>query len=388
MGAGLDGLAFVSDPLGSLLQYGVAWIIEHVRPLTEALDWLAGDPAQIAAHAQTWRNVAGSLRDEAESLGRAVRMDVAGWGGDAGRAYRTWAGEQQQAIAGLGQAADTMALITEAAGMLIAAVRLMVRDAIATCVSRLIGYAAEEAATLGFATPLVVEQVTTTVAAWAAKIAQWLRGLLASLRRLAPKVHQLADLITKLKQLLNRLRGTTGGSPSHRPSPEPDRSGSSHVHDPNFDPGKQRGPLGDKFSPGVVDPADLFEPKERAIADRLAQEGEMVHPRPRIDNVQDLKNPDSMVRSRPDDPGIVTEFKTLDSDGSTAVRRNILAAGRQVAQEGGGELVMDGRGVGLTEEDARRGYGRAVGQHRQQATPLPERVRIILGDDRIITLPD
>ena len=70
VGAGLDGLALVSDPVGSLLQYGVAWLIEHVRPLTEALDWLAGDPAQIAAHAQTWRNVAGTLRDEAERLAR------------------------------------------------------------------------------------------------------------------------------------------------------------------------------------------------------------------------------------------------------------------------------------------------------------------------------
>ena len=27
--AGLDALAFVSDPIGSLLQYGVAWIIER-----------------------------------------------------------------------------------------------------------------------------------------------------------------------------------------------------------------------------------------------------------------------------------------------------------------------------------------------------------------------
>ena len=35
--AGLDALAFVSDPIGSLLQYGVAWILEHVKPLSEAL---------------------------------------------------------------------------------------------------------------------------------------------------------------------------------------------------------------------------------------------------------------------------------------------------------------------------------------------------------------
>ncbi|MEV1143935.1 WXG100 family type VII secretion target, partial [Micromonospora sp. NPDC049799] len=82
--AGLDALAFVSDPVGALLQYGIAWLIEHVKPLSEALDWLAGDPAQITAHAQTWRNVAASLRDEAAQLAAAVRTDVGGWGGTAG----------------------------------------------------------------------------------------------------------------------------------------------------------------------------------------------------------------------------------------------------------------------------------------------------------------
>src|SRR5262245_30888098 len=53
VGAGLDALALISDPVGALMQYGIAWLIEHVKPLSEALDKLAGDPAQIAAHAQT-----------------------------------------------------------------------------------------------------------------------------------------------------------------------------------------------------------------------------------------------------------------------------------------------------------------------------------------------
>ncbi|MET7709904.1 WXG100 family type VII secretion target [Micromonospora sp. NPDC005413] len=203
--AGLDALAFVSDPVSALLQYGIAWLIEHVKPLSEALDWLAGDPAQITAHAQTWRNVAGSLRDEAATLARAVRTDVATWGGSAGPAYRAWTAEQQQAITGLAKGADTMAAITEGAAGLVAAVRLLVRDAIATCVSRLIVYAGELLVTGGLAAPLVVEQVTTTVASWGARIARLLRGLLASLRRLIPEIRRLGDLIEKLKQALGRL---------------------------------------------------------------------------------------------------------------------------------------------------------------------------------------
>lgn len=57
VGAGLDTLALVTDPVGTLLQYGISWLIEHVKPLSEALDWLAGDPAEIAAHAHTWQTL-------------------------------------------------------------------------------------------------------------------------------------------------------------------------------------------------------------------------------------------------------------------------------------------------------------------------------------------
>ncbi|WP_326563981.1 WXG100 family type VII secretion target [Micromonospora peucetia] len=212
--AGLDGLALVSDPVGALLQYGIAWLIEHVKPLSEALDWLAGDPAQITAHAQTWRNTAASLRETATSLARDVRADVSEWGGLAGPAYRTRAVEQQQAITGLAKGADAMATITEATAGLVAAVRLLVRDAIATCVSRLLVYAAELVATAGLATPLVVEQVTTLVASWAARIAKLLRGLINSLRQIIPVARRLAALIDQLKRALGRLQGVPHAHPA------------------------------------------------------------------------------------------------------------------------------------------------------------------------------
>jgi hypothetical protein len=115
-----------------------------------------------------------------------------------------------------------MAALTEGAGALIAAVRILVRDAIATCISRLVVYAAEEVASLGVATPLVVEQVSTLVASWAAKIARWLKGLLASLRRLEPIVRRLGELIGELKKILDRLRskGPDGEGLLHRRAPD------------------------------------------------------------------------------------------------------------------------------------------------------------------------
>ncbi|MGC5663741.1 WXG100 family type VII secretion target [Micromonospora sp. WMMD723] len=385
--AGLDALALVSDPVGALLQYGIAWLIEHVRPLSEALDWLAGDPAQITAHAQTWRNVAAALRRDAAELTQAVRTEVTGWGGSAGSAYRAWATEQHRAITGLAEGADTLATATEAAAGLVAAVRLLVRDAIAACVSRLIVYAGELLATGGLATPWVVEQVTTLVGSWAARIARLLRGLLASLRRLLPELRRLGDLIDALKQALGRLRD--GGSRNKEPLPtEKGPPRPEHGHGPAFDPGSQKGSLGSAFRAGVEDPRGLFDPKERDIADRIAEQGNMVHPRERIDDVHGSKNPDAMIRSSPTDPGVVTEFKTLDRASSEAVRRNILAAGKQVAQTDGGNLIIDGRTVGLTEEDARRGISRALGQHRQHGSLLPDQVLIVLGDNRTISFPE
>jgi hypothetical protein len=90
-----------------------------------------------------------------------------------------------------------------------------------------------------------------------------------------------------------------------------------------------------------------------------------------------------LVRTGPNDPGRITEFKTLESPSSSAVKNNIVDAGHQSKEAS----VIDGRNVGLTEENARRGYARAVGQARAHGQTIPESVRIILGDNRIITLP-
>jgi hypothetical protein len=48
-GAGLEALSMVMDPVGTLVSYAVSWLMEHVKPLSDALDWLAGDPDQISA---------------------------------------------------------------------------------------------------------------------------------------------------------------------------------------------------------------------------------------------------------------------------------------------------------------------------------------------------
>ncbi|GAA3338287.1 hypothetical protein GCM10020358_46640 [Amorphoplanes nipponensis] len=233
-GAGLDALALVSDPVGALLQYGIAWLIDHVRPLSEALDWLAGDPARIAAEAATWRNVAGSLTAEAEALAHAVEADLTEWSGAAATAYREWSGRRELTLRCLARAAETTATITAAAGTLIGTVRLLVRDAVATVVSRLIAYAGELIATAGLATPLVVEQVTSLCAAWGARIARWLRSLIASLRRLGEAVTRLGRDVDDLKGA-SPGKGAGTGEPVKRPE-EPSRNEEERLRALGMDP--------------------------------------------------------------------------------------------------------------------------------------------------------
>jgi hypothetical protein len=67
----LDTLNYVSNPAGALLSCGVGWLIEHVEILSEPLDWLAGSPDAITAHARTWGNVANAVSAGQQDYARA-----------------------------------------------------------------------------------------------------------------------------------------------------------------------------------------------------------------------------------------------------------------------------------------------------------------------------
>jgi hypothetical protein len=109
---------------------------------------------------------------------------VESWGGSAASVYRNLAQTEHSAVAGLSAAAGAMAEITEAAGLVVATVRVLVRDLIAIAFSRAVVYVTEEVFSLGFATPLVAVQVSTLVLQCSARISRLLHGLVNSLERL------------------------------------------------------------------------------------------------------------------------------------------------------------------------------------------------------------
>jgi hypothetical protein len=110
-----------------------------------------------------------------------------------------------------------MASISGGVAYLVAGVRVMVRDAIAVVVSRAIDYAGEEFFSFGLATPWVIEQVSTLVASWSARIGRWITALRDSVGRLTSTMGRLGEIIEALKKLLRDDRGSIGSNPTRAP---------------------------------------------------------------------------------------------------------------------------------------------------------------------------
>ncbi|RRS01373.1 hypothetical protein [Glycomyces terrestris] len=168
--------------------------MEQVEPLRQWLDDLAGEADVIASHVETWKNIGQSKLDYAERLQAAVDQDLADWRGEAADAYRAKIQHGVNAAAGLAGTAYAMAAATEAAGVLVATTRDIVRElvagAVATLVVRVPMWCAEAGiatVTLGSTAPAVVAQVTGFVAGKVARIVSYLIALqesLAALRKL------------------------------------------------------------------------------------------------------------------------------------------------------------------------------------------------------------
>ncbi|MEU4395957.1 hypothetical protein [Kribbella sp. NPDC023855] len=150
---------------------------------------------------------------------------------------------------------------------------------------------------------------------------------------------------------------------------------------PDFDPALERRALGDDFAPGVHDPLHRFRPKEVDAARRLAGEGWRVDARPEDHTVQNQSNPDVMVRKNRDDAGVIVELKRLDSPLPNAIKR-LMTQGSGQVRSVNGEVVIDGRLVGVTEEQAFRAFRRARGQ---QGSAVASQVHVILADGRLVT---
>lgn len=146
-------------------------------------------------------------------------------------------------------------------------------------------------------------------------------------------------------------------------------------------------PPGPAPAPSLRAPAARLRSKEIAVVDYLVGRGATVEILPEDHSQYRIKHPDAVV-TRPGEEPVVTEFKTLEKPTTSAVKGLIKSAASQLAQHGGGDVVIDARAVDLDEATARRGYARARGEARVHGRPMPRRTYIILDDGRHIILSE
>ncbi|GLY71216.1 DUF6531 domain-containing protein [Amycolatopsis taiwanensis] len=226
IGAGMDLLTMAMNPVGTLISYGLNWLIEHVKPLKDALDHLAGDADQIAAYSQTWKNVAQAVQGAGKELAATVEKDTANWTGPAADTYRANLKNKINHINAASTCAETISVVVQIVGVITGAVRGLVRDMVTQAIGDFIQDALEEVFSLGLGTPVVVAQVVEQVSAWMEKIGATIKKLINSVEKLRPMMSKLEEIFAAIKKVMNTLHGH-GGEEPHLPG-ESTHASSAH----------------------------------------------------------------------------------------------------------------------------------------------------------------
>lgn len=287
LGTGADVAAMATNPIATLISAGLGWLIEHVQPLQDALDWVAGDPAQISAYAKTWQNVSQSVSETVQQFTSTVDQGSAAWTGQAGDAYRQHAHDKIATLQAASTAAHTISTTVEMVGQVVEAIRTLVRDIVTQAIGEIIQIGLEEVLSLGLATPIVIGQVSTQVAKWSSEIAGAIKKLTGAFAKLKPMMSKLDEI---WQSIMKALRGTgrgargesAGTSPagSKFPTPEPARAhepggNSTHPADSAGSPGhdirtNNRGPQ--KESQPVESKKDCGDPIDVATGDVILKQ--------------------------------------------------------------------------------------------------------------------
>ena len=191
-----DTAAAVMDPLGEALSAGMGWIIEHLWPLKDWLNELAGDSDAVAAAASTWTNIGTKLGSCAGDLEAVCSSRLAGQESLAVATFKTLQAGSASHLRMTGQLAGAISGGLTLASVIVRVVHDMVRDAIADVIGKLTSKAAIMAVSLGTAAPWAVSSLAADVSSWATRLAKEVTDVVTSaknLKGLLSKANRLLD---------------------------------------------------------------------------------------------------------------------------------------------------------------------------------------------------
>ena len=191
-----DAAAAAIDPLGEALSAGVGWVIEHLSPLKDWLNELAGDSDAVAAAASTWTNIATKLNSCASDLDKVRSSRLAGQESLAVATFKTLQAGSASHLRMTGGVAGAISSGLTVASMIVRMVHDMVRDAIADIIGKLTSKAIITAVSLGTASGWAIASLSADVSSWATRLSKEVTDVVTSaknLKGLLSKANRLLD---------------------------------------------------------------------------------------------------------------------------------------------------------------------------------------------------
>ena len=191
-----DTAAAVMDPLGEALSAGIGWIIEHLSPLKDWLNELAGDSDAVAAAASTWTNIGAKLSSCAGDLEAVCSSRLAGQESLAVATFKSLQAGSASHLRMTGQLAGAISGGLTLASVIVRMVHDMVRDAIADIIGKLTSKAIITAVSLGTASGWAIASLSADVTAWATRLSKEVADVVTSaknLKGLLSKANRLFD---------------------------------------------------------------------------------------------------------------------------------------------------------------------------------------------------
>lgn len=222
----LDMLSTAVDPFGAVLSAGVGWALENIPFLRDLWDMLAGDPDAIAAVADSWRNISEHMTKCAEQMAQIVQSTTS-WVGPAADQFRQAAAAYITAMNNLAQGASGISYLADAAGILVATLRGLAYQILATLLEWLIieGLAALAASpvTLGASIGVFIEVLIVQAEFSGVRITMKVETTTIKVTRIVGRMDDLVPVLSKfangggdlaanlLKSLKDPLGAIVGG---------------------------------------------------------------------------------------------------------------------------------------------------------------------------------
>lgn len=209
-GMGLDLLGAAMDPLGTLVEAELGWLIEHIAFLREPLDLLCGDPMEIEDRAQAWHALSTVLRREGAAIDDAVAGDVAGWQGEAAQSYRAAAASAARSLSSLADDAAGIADTVLSSGAMVGLERSLIRDLIASWLAKVVVWLMASVISAGFALAAAIPSVVAEAARMALRFADTIEEIVRVLDEVGATVAGIARNMESVAERARRI-GEIGG---------------------------------------------------------------------------------------------------------------------------------------------------------------------------------